>query len=111
MNCFRYLGYDKYEDLEEALYKINIMRVSEYVFKMQIHNLKRVDKEYDMHLQAWLNARVQDTKEKGKKKELVYRKFTDFYDYEKNVSEVQGRPKRSVNNQLKKAVHMASEIN
>lgn len=86
------------------------MRVSEYAFKMQVFNLKRIDKEYDMHLQAWINARVKDTDKQGKKP--IYKKFKDFFDYEKRERQILGvRKTTSTSSNMKTALQMASEIN
>lgn len=63
--------------------------------RMRAFNLARVDKEYDMHLQAWLNHAVTATKEQGKKQVPVYKKFQDFFDYEKRLKEIE-KPKRKV---------------
>ena len=54
-----------------------------YAFK-----LKQVDKQFDMHLQAWLQNQVTATKEQGNKHVPVYKKFSDFYDYEKEIKKV-----------------------
>lgn len=84
--------------------------MSDYVLQMKGHNRREVEKEHDMHLQAWLNARVKDTDKQGK---LIYKKFIDFYDYEKRRHEVFGDMKRppNVSNNMKKALQMACEIN
>ncbi|WZY01592.1 hypothetical protein NSQ26_06020 [Bacillus sp. FSL W7-1360] len=41
-----------------------------------------------MHLQAWLNVQANSTKESGKKVVPVFKKFKDFFDYEKRLKEV-----------------------
>lgn len=56
---------------------------------MHAFRLAQIDKEYDMHLQAWLNHQVTLTKEQGKKQVPVYTSFKDFYDYEKNIKEIE----------------------
>lgn len=109
MNCFRYLGFSEYKDYEKALYEINIMPVSEYLFRMKVYNLKRIDEEHDMHLQAWLNARVKDTDKKGEKP--IYKKFSDFFNLKKREQEILGVKRTSISNNMKKAVQMASQIN
>ena len=62
--------------------------LDEYLLLMKAYNLKRVDKEYDHHLQAWLSQQVQATEQRGKKSVPVYKNFKDFFDYEERVNEI-----------------------
>lgn len=55
---------------------------------MRAYQLKRVDKEYDMHLQAWLNVQAGTTKESGGKTRPVYDSFKKFFDYKKRLKEI-----------------------
>ena len=64
------------------------MLLDEYLLLMKAYNLKRVDKEYDYHLQAWLSQQVQATEQRGKKSVLVYKNFKDFFDYEERVNKI-----------------------
>lgn len=43
----------------------------------------RVDNLREMHFQAWLNHAVTGKKKNGKKLELVYKRFEDFWDESK----------------------------
>lgn len=52
---------------------------------MRAYSFSRLDKLYDMHLQAWLNRAVKATKVSGKKEIPVYKEFKSFFDYEKEV--------------------------
>lgn len=90
---------------------MDILRVSDYAIQMKVHNLREIDKEHDMHLQAWLNARVQDTKEQGKKQVPVYKNFEQFYNHKERLLEVEGKREIKVSNHMKTALQMASEIN
>ena len=74
--------------------------------RMKAYQLQRVDREYEMHLQAWLNHAVTATKEQGKKQIPVYKKFTDFYDYEKRIKEVTQK-KRKITPQMKRMARLA----
>lgn len=76
----RHFGYS----LQEA----EEMTVREYSYMIHAFNLRRVDIERDMHYQAFLNHSVTATKHQGKKTVPVYRKFTDFYDYEERIKEL-----------------------
>lgn len=55
---------------------------------MKAKQLEQVDKEYELHLQAWLNQQVQATKSKGKKSVPVFGKFDDFFNYEKRIESI-----------------------
>ena len=62
--------------------------LSEYQLRMKAHQLSRVDREYELHLQAWLNQQAQATKSKGKKTVSVFGTFNDFFNYEERVNEI-----------------------
>ena len=57
--------------------------------RMKAVRLARIDKEYDMHMQAWLNHQVTGTKEQGKKHVPIFKDFKSFFDYEKAIKSVQ----------------------
>ena len=58
---------------------------------MEAADLKRVDMDYRNHLQAFLNFSVQARK--GKQQKPVYKKFSQFFDYEKAQERAQRRHK------------------
>lgn len=79
---------------------------------MKAFNLSRVDKEYDMHLQAWLNSQVDATKnigsDKNPKEQRVFKKFDDFFNYKGRLSEVEGtKDSKQLNNHQKKLANIA----
>lgn len=78
---------------------------------MKAFQLKRIDKEYDMHKQAWLNFAVQGTKEQGKKQVSVYKNFKDFFDYDKRIEEVEGKKTNRLSKRQKRMAHLASRVN
>ena len=78
--------------------------------RMKAFRLQQIDKEYDMHLQAWLNYVVQQTKEKGSKHVPVFRKFKDFYDYEKRLKEVE-KPRRRLTERQRRLAKLAAITN
>ncbi|WP_176763817.1 hypothetical protein [Shouchella lonarensis] len=51
--------------------------------------MRRIDQEYDMHLQAWLHVQAGATKETGGKTRPVYDRFNKFYDYKKRLRELE----------------------
>lgn len=77
---------------------------------MEAVNLKRVDKDYRNHLQAFLNYAVKAQKKAGRHKtKPVFDKFKRFYDYDaelKKVKEKEDKKSRfsGIGNLLKKGV-------
>ena len=64
---------------------------------MRAHRLQGIDKEYEVHLQAWANYTVQATRRQGKDKVVpIYKTFKQFFDYEKYVKEAMGVSKSRV---------------
>ena len=55
---------------------------------MKAESLKRVDSEYEIHLQAWVSHQVKAEKKQGKKTVPVYEKFSQFFDYEKRINDI-----------------------
>ena len=56
---------------------------------MEAARLKEIDKDYRNHLQAWLNFTVKAEQKAGKgKSKPLYKKFKQFYDYEKYLGKV-----------------------
>lgn len=55
---------------------------------MKAESLKRVDSEYEIHLQAWVGHQVKAEKKQGKKTVPVYEKFSQFFNYEKRINDV-----------------------
>lgn len=78
---------------------------------MKAHSLSRVDKEYDMHLQAWLNEQVGATKAKGKDAVRVYKSFNDFFDFKKRIEEIEKPKAEQLNTQHKRMAQIAAELN
>jgi hypothetical protein len=61
---------------------------------MEAAQLRAVDKDYRNHLQAFLNFAVQAEKKAGKgKTKPVYKRFKQFYDYEKEVQKITKKEK------------------
>lgn len=105
MNCFRYLGYT-------SLYDIEVTTLYEYQMRMRAHRLTRIDKEYDMHMQAWLNHLVTATKEQGKKHVPVYKDFKSFFDYKKALASVEDdSSKKRLTNKQRLLAKAAAFIN
>lgn len=82
----------------------------EYQMLMKAYALRSLDEEYKAHKQAWLNQQVQATKQQGKKTVPVYRKFKQFFDYEKHEQEILGANKK-VPKQNKKIISLMLQAN
>jgi len=90
------------------LYEIEVMSYFEYQARLYAFRLSEVDKEYDMHLQAYLNNLVTAT-DKGKPK---FKDFKDFFDYEKQINEIEnGLTERKIKPQHKRMANIAAEVN
>lgn len=75
--------------------EINRMTLYEYEMRMKASNLRSVDREYEIHLQAWANWNVQATKKSGKKRAPVFKTFKQFFDFKKAESKIlNGEKKR-----------------
>ena len=68
--------------------EVDDLLLDEYLLLMKAYNLKRVDKEFDYHLQAWLSQQIQATEQRGKRSVPVYKTFKDFFDYEERVNKI-----------------------
>ena len=85
MNCFRFLDFKSFAEVER-------LTLPEYYLLMEAVKLKQVDNDYRNHLQAFLNFAVKAEKRAGRNKSRpVYSKFKKFYDYEKAIKEAQGK--------------------
>lgn len=78
---------------------------------MHAYRLRRLDEIYDMHLQAWLNHAVTATKKRGNKQEPKYKKFDDFFDYEKELRKIEGEETRKITSEFKNMARIAAEVN
>lgn len=85
MNCFRYLDFKSFEEVDR-------LTIAEYNLLMEAVRLKQIDKDYRNHLQAFLNYAVKAEKKAGKNKSKpVFTKFNQFYDYEKELKKVKDK--------------------
>lgn len=64
------------------------MTLVEYRLRKRGHIMKRLEREQEIYLQAYLNRIVKATDKKGK--EYVYKEFEDFYDEMKRKNAVLG---------------------
>lgn len=87
------------------------MDLFEYKMQMKAYALKRVDKEHDMHQQAWLIVQAGSRKTQGDKEVSAYKNFKAFYDYDKRIKEVSGQKTSAVTNQMRRMAQAAKRIN
>ena len=59
------------------------MTLHEYVLRTEAYELEREDKIHDIHLQAWSNVVVRNTKGEGDNARPMFTRFDEFYDSEK----------------------------
>lgn len=80
MDCFRYLGYKSFDEVDR-------LTIPEYELLMEAMRLKEVDMDYRNHLQAFLNFSVKARRKTGKNKSSpVFTTFKKFFDYEKAIA-------------------------
>lgn len=81
INCFRYLDFTSFDQLDDLL-------LQEYNLLMKAFRLKRLDREREIHLQAWVNNQVKATKKSGRDVKPYFKDFQKFFDYEKKQKEI-----------------------
>lgn len=88
------------------------MSLLEYSLRMEAFRLQQVDKQNEMHLQAWLNNAAGATKEQGKKQVPVFKSYQDFFDYEKELKEVmKERSSTKIDQKTRRLARLASAVN
>ncbi|NBJ71346.1 MULTISPECIES: hypothetical protein [Clostridia] len=68
------------------------MTLTEFLYKKYAQEYKEIDELYKLHLVAFLNRNATLTKnvgtDKKPKEEFVYKKFDDFFDYDRIIKQV-----------------------
>lgn len=91
--------------------EVESMTFAEYLYRFKAYSLRRVDAEYDMHLNAWLNHQAGATKKQGKDTVSAYKSFKDFFDYEKRIEEVEKTKPKKLNEQHRRMAQLAAQAN
>lgn len=65
------------------------MTLYEYEVRLLAFQLKRLDRDRDIYMQAWMNNQVKATK--GKKNEPYYKEFNKFFNYEEQEKLILGK--------------------
>lgn len=86
-DCIRYLGL--------TIEQIDRLTIPEIELMLKAQQLKEVDKMRDQHITAWLTVSAGATKKDGKP---VYKKFKDFFDYEKELKRLEKKPDNKFSN-------------
>jgi hypothetical protein len=86
-NCFRYLGFKTFDEVDQ-------LTIAEYNMHMECAVLNEIDKEYYVHLQAFANFKAKARKKNGRP---VYNRFDKFYDREARIASVKRKTQRSNN--------------
>lgn len=91
MNCFRYLGFTSFDQVDQ-------LTIAQYEIMMEALELRMLDQNFYEHRQAFLNFAVQAEKKVGKgKTKPVYRRFQQFFDYDDELEKLKDRRKEKKN--------------
>ena len=88
------------------------MTMYEYCVRMKAYRLQQVDCEYMLHLLAWQSWDAQAMKQQGRTRVPVYKKFSQFFDYDEKVEEAMtGKQvnRRGIGKRLMQAARMQKE--
>lgn len=67
------------------------MTPREYRLKSKAYELRRLDKERDIHLQAWINEAAKAKKKAGKGLKPKWSKFDQFFNFKQYEDAMLGR--------------------
>lgn len=87
ISCFRYFGFTSFEQVDR-------LTIAQYEIMMEALRYRIVDDEYRAHRQAFLNFAAQAQKKSGKKTVPVYKRFRNFFDYEKELKNVKEKKRK-----------------
>lgn len=86
----RYLNIENFNEIDR-------LTIPEYELRIKAYQLKRLDEQYNIHLQAWATVMAGQTR-KGKP---VYRTFEKFFNYQKAEENILGKDHYLPKNQEK----------
>lgn len=69
------------------LNEIDRLTIPEYELQIKAYQLRSLDQQYNIHLQAWVNVMAGQTR-KGKP---LYRTFDKFFNYQKAEEKILGK--------------------
>lgn len=89
VNCFRYLGFTSFDQVDQ-------LTIAQYEVMVEALELRMLDESLHEHRQAFLNFAVQAEKKAGKgKTKPVYRRFQQFFDYDKELKKIKERKNKT----------------
>ena len=71
------------------------LTIRQYNIMVKALKLRRVDEDFNRHAVAFLSYAVQATKGTARSQRPVYRRFEDFFDYEKALQRLDDKPQAS----------------
>ena len=85
ISCFRYFGFTSFE-------QVDCLTIAQYEMMTEALELQMLDHDFREHRQAFLNFAVRAEKKAGKNKtKPVYRKFRQFFDYDRELEKLKSR--------------------
>lgn len=76
IDCVRYFNFTNMDEIKRlTLYEYDLLKRGK--------QLQILDEESQLYKLAWLNRQVNKTQMEGKKETYVFKKFKDFYNYDK----------------------------
>lgn len=90
----------------QSLEEVDNMTLEEYQWRMKAYSLQRLDQEYFIHKQAYLNHVVQATKERGRKTVPVYPTFDSFFDHKAHERAILGQDEPKKEDKHSKMKHL-----
>ena len=88
-NCFRYFDFTSFKQVDQ-------LTLAEYELMMEALELRMLDESLHEHRQAFLNFAVKAEKKAGKgKTKPVYKRFRQFFDFDKELKKMKNRRKPS----------------
>ncbi|MFC3212729.1 hypothetical protein [Planomicrobium okeanokoites] len=84
------------------------MTFREYSFEIHAYRLRDLDSRQRMHMQAWVNQQAKSTKTVGKNTVPFFKNFKEFFDYEKELQEIEGKKKDET---IVRLANLAARIN
>lgn len=83
LNCFRFFGF-------KSLDEVDLLTTKEYKMLCEAEKYKQLDKQRDIALGAWLTFAASAKKKVGKNLKPVYPTFESFFDYAKELKQLNG---------------------
>lgn len=92
---------------------IQVLTLYEYEARMYAYRLHQVDERQKMHQQAWLNHQVTMTKGQGDKQVPAFKSYKDFFDYDKEIKEIEKDllGSKKISDKMRKLAHIAKRAN